>query len=187
MQGEGANCGAAAVFVRFAGCNLWGGREEDRDRAVCRFCDTNFVGGFRVDAAGIAKAADKFGPGVVVLTGGEPLLQVDDELMRALSHRDVEIETNGTVVPRCETGARITVSPKANADLLIRSGHALKVVWPQEGASRPWLSSLRALDFNHYFIQPCDGVEGSVASCVEIAKTGDWRLSLQTHKIIGLP
>jgi 7-carboxy-7-deazaguanine synthase len=204
LQGEGAQTGRAAVFLRFAGCNLWSGREADRASAVCRFCDTDFVGtdgpggGKFATAEALAdrvaerwprrKAAQAGGRPYVVCTGGEPLLQLDAPLIAALHARgfEVGVETNGTIAapPGLDW---ICVSPKAGADLVQRSGHELKLVFPQAGAEP---ERYEALDFAHFFLQPMDGPERAA----NIAKAADfclnhprWRLSLQTHKLIGLP
>ncbi|WP_339828756.1 7-carboxy-7-deazaguanine synthase [uncultured Parvibaculum sp.] len=199
LQGEGANAGRAAVFCRFAGCNLWSGREEDRESAVCRFCDTDFVGtdgtggGKFADAAALAAAVeDKWegadGARFVVCTGGEPLLQLDAALIAALHARGFEIavETNGTIA--APDGLDwICVSPKAAAPLKQTQGDELKLVYPQATA-RPEL--FEALDFEHFFLQPMDGdrtdenTRAATAYCLAHPK---WRLSLQTHKLIGIP
>jgi 7-carboxy-7-deazaguanine synthase (Cx14CxxC type) len=200
LQGEGAQAGRAAVFCRFAGCNLWSGREEDRAAAVCRFCDTDFVG---VDGVGggrfataeelaavVGKAwrAGATGKRFVVCTGGEPLLQMDGELIDALHVRGFEIavETNGTLAAP-EGLDWICVSPKARAELVQRSGDELKVVFPQEGIDP---LQLEGMAFRHFFLQPMDGADRAentdcaVRYCMEHPK---WRLSLQTHKLLGIP
>jgi 7-carboxy-7-deazaguanine synthase (Cx14CxxC type) len=194
LQGEGANTGRPAVFLRFAGCNLWNGREEDRSSAVCQFCDTDFVGGDKFTSAHhLAEevAAQWLGSGTakrfVVITGGEPLLQLDTKLIQAL--RDVgfeiAIETNGTLAapPGLDW---ICVSPKARAPLVQTTGDELKVVYPQEGIKLPYLERL---DFTHFFLQPMDGAE--VEQNTELAARycldhPRWRLSLQTHKLLGM-
>lgn len=200
LQGEGAQAGRAAVFCRFAGCNLWSGREADRARAVCRFCDTDFVGtdgqggGRFADAAALADAIAATWPAVdrtqafVVFTGGEPLLQLDRALIDAVHARgfSIAIETNGTlpVPPGVDW---ICVSPKAGADLVQRSGHELKLVYPQP-ALPP--DSVAGLDFQQFWLQPMDGpaqgenIRAAVAYCQAHPR---WRLSLQTHKLIGIP
>jgi 7-carboxy-7-deazaguanine synthase len=206
LQGEGAQAGRAAVFCRFSGCNLWSGREGDRANAVCQFCDTDFVGvdgknGGKFDSAEtVASAIDrewrrdsadsvqsawrKF----VVCTGGEPLLQLDSALIDALHAVDFEIavETNGTVA--APTGIDwICVSPKAGAPLVQRSGSELKLVYPQDGFGP---SRLEELAFENFFLQPMDGpnrilnTDLAVRYCMEHPK---WRLSLQTHKFLGIP
>jgi 7-carboxy-7-deazaguanine synthase (Cx14CxxC type) len=198
LQGEGAQTGRSAVFCRFAGCNLWSGREADRDTAVCRFCDTEFVGtdgpggGRFADAASLAEACRALWPGgdaapFAVLTGGEPMLQVDRLLLDALHQQgfEIAIETNGTLpVPRAIDW--ICVSPKANAELVQTSGDELKLVFPQAGAAPDVYQSL---DFRHFFLQPMDGdarEENTRAAVDYCAQNPRWRLSLQTHKLIGL-
>jgi 7-carboxy-7-deazaguanine synthase len=197
LQGEGAHAGRAAVFCRFAGCNLWSGREQDRATATCRFCDTDFVGidgtfgGRYVSADGLADtiaaqwvgAADRY----TVLTGGEPLLQLDTALLDALHVRGfaVAIETNGTIeVP--EGVDWICVSPKGGADLVVRRGHELKLVYPQTGA-RP--EDFAGLAFARFSLQPMDGPDaaGNTARVVDYClRHPQWRLSLQTHKTLGI-
>jgi len=198
LQGEGANAGRAAVFCRFSGCNLWSGREEDRSRAVCQFCDTDFVGvgpdggrfpGGDVLADAIARAwrGDQSKQRFVVCTGGEPLLQVDDELIDALHSRgfEVAVETNGTrLAPRAIDW--ICVSPKAGAPLVQKKGHELKLVYPQEGAPP---ENFESLEFGHFFLQPMDGpqVEQNTRLAVDYCMSHPrWRLSVQTHKILGI-
>jgi 7-carboxy-7-deazaguanine synthase (Cx14CxxC type) len=198
LQGEGRNAGRAAVFCRFAGCNLWSGREQDRALAACRFCDTDFVGtdgdggGKFVDADRLADAvalawAGGSGPRMVVLTGGEPLLQVDAALIVALRARGFEIavETNGTVAP--PTGLDwLCVSPKGDAPLAVTSGDELKLVFPQPDAMP---DRFEPLAFDHFLLQPMDGPEvaantrAAVAYCMAHPR---WRLSLQTHKSLGI-
>ena len=201
LQGEGAQAGRAAVFCRFAGCNLWSGREADRAAAVCRFCDTEFVG---VDGAGggkfdsaeaLATAVSEKWPGgagqgtrFVVCTGGEPLLQMDSMLIDALHTRGFEIavETNGTVAAPAGLDW-ICVSPKAGAGLVQLSGDELKLVYPQIPFDP---GEFLSLSFKHFFLQPMDGprraanTELAVAYCMDHPR---WRLSLQTHKILGIP
>lgn len=200
LQGEGANVGSPAVFLRFAGCNLWSGREADRASAACRFCDTDFVGtdgpggGRFAGADSLAEAVLAAWPaGVeshrfVVCTGGEPLLQLDEQLLDALHARRfrVAIETNGTQpVPRGVDW--VCVSPKAGAPLVVQRGDELKLVLPQVGAEPERYESLA---FAHFFLQPMDGPERrrntelAVAYCRAHPR---WRLSLQTHKLIGIP
>jgi 7-carboxy-7-deazaguanine synthase len=198
LQGEGANTGKAAVFCRFSGCNLWSGREEDRSRAVCRFCDTDFVGtgpdGGRFAAAeSLADAVDTAWRGtgetvkLVVCTGGEPLLQVDDALITALHARGftVAVETNGT--RNAPTSIDwICVSPKAGAPLVQLTGNELKLVYPQPGAMP---EQFEALDFEHFFLQPMDGpsVEQNTRDAIAFCMSNPrWRLSLQTHKQLGI-
>ncbi|NBC20690.1 MAG: 7-carboxy-7-deazaguanine synthase [Alphaproteobacteria bacterium] len=201
LQGEGAQTGRAAVFLRFAGCNLWSGREQDRARAVCQFCDTDFVGvdgenGGRFDSPdrlaahleGLWKGAS--GQPYVICTGGEPLLQLDAPLIAALKTAgfEVGVETNGTIA--APDGLDwICVSPKANAPLIQREGHELKLVYPQaEAEAQP--ECFAALDFRHFFLQPMDGPDierNTAAAAAYCQKYPQWRLSLQTHKLIGLP
>lgn len=203
LQGEGANAGRPAVFCRFAGCNLWSGREADRGGAVCRFCDTDFVGtdgeggGRFASAAALADActgvarvagvAEPLGGLLVVLTGGEPMLQVDQELIEALKARgfQVAIETNGTLpVPRSIDW--ICVSPKAGAELRQTSGDELKLVYPQPDLMP---EQVVGLAFGHRYLQPMDGVarnantQAAIGYCLAHPT---WRLSLQTHKVLGL-
>jgi 7-carboxy-7-deazaguanine synthase len=198
LQGEGMQAGRRAVFVRFAGCNLWSGREQDRATAVCRFCDTDFVGtdgvggGKFADADALAEAvAAMWGEGrerrFVVLTGGEPMLQVDDGLVDALHARGFEIamESNGTIPahPRIDW---LCVSPKAGSIVVQRGGDELKLVWPQPGSDPDVLESW---DFAHLLVQPLDdanaaaNVQAATAFALERPR---WRLSLQTHKALGL-
>lgn len=198
LQGEGANAGRPAVFCRFAGCNLWSGREEDRARALCQFCDTDFVGTdgtlggkFRSAGALAERIASQWPQGqahrLVVLTGGEPLLQVDAALIDALHGQGFEIavETNGSL-PAPAGLDWICVSPKAGAPWVQRSGHELKVVWPQPGLD---LDALEQGDFLHRFLQPLDDAhhQANVQTCIQqcMARPA-WRLSLQTHKIIHI-
>jgi 7-carboxy-7-deazaguanine synthase (Cx14CxxC type) len=202
LQGEGANTGRPAVFCRFTGCNLWSGHEKDRASAVCQFCDTDFVGtdgpggGNFASAADVAQAVSSSWPmqreaGVyplVVCTGGEPLLQLDEDLIAAFHQADFEvaIETNGTRV--APSGIDwICVSPKAGTDLVLRSGHELKLIFPQENAEPELYENL---DFQHFFLQPMDGpnreenTQLALRYCLEHPR---WRLSLQTHKLLGIP
>lgn len=198
LQGEGAQAGRRAVFCRFAGCNLWTGREADRVKAICKFCDTDFVGtdgaggGKFADAAALAAAvAACWGEGAehryVVLTGGEPMLQVDDALIDALHGAGftIAIESNGTLaVPRSIDW--ICISPKAGSELVQQSGDELKLVWPQPGSD---LDRLAALDFTHRLIQPLDDPQqtANISACVALVQRDPrWRLSLQTHKLLGL-
>ncbi len=200
LQGEGANAGRPAVFCRFAGCNLWTGREEDRARAVCTFCDTDFVGtdgeggGKFADAEALASAVERtWKTGTrenrfVVCTGGEPLLQLDPALISALHERDFEIavETNGTIAAP-EGLDWICVSPKADAPLKQMSGDEIKLVFPQAKA-RP--ERFESLAFRHFLLQPMDGpdaAENTRAATDYCLAHPKWRLSLQTHKMIGIP
>ncbi|MBI1398294.1 MAG: 7-carboxy-7-deazaguanine synthase [Betaproteobacteria bacterium] len=203
LQGEGAQAGRAAVFCRFTGCNLWSGEERHRAGAVCRFCDTDFVGtdgpgGGRFESAGLlaqaiddawtAATSDARGRRLVVCTGGEPLLQVDADLVGALHACgfEVAVETNGTQPPP-EGLDWICVSPKAGAELVLRAGHELKLVFPQADAPPERFADL---DFRHFLLQPMDGpdrarnTELAVAYCM---RHPQWRLSLQTHKYLGIP
>lgn len=199
LQGEGAQAGRPAVFIRFSGCNLWSGREEDRSKAICQFCDTDFrgtdgVGGGTYTAETLAaKAADlwgdiRIGKPYVVCTGGEPLLQLDEVLADAL-HRvgfEVAVETNGTCTPPPNLDW-ICVSPKAGAPLVVTKGHELKLVYPQPLAPPEMFESL---DFEHFFLQPMDGpeIERNTQLALEYClKHPRWRLSLQIHKILHIP
>lgn len=198
LQGEGRHAGRPAVFCRFAGCNLWSGRESDRATAACSFCDTDFVGtdglgGGRFDgAAALAEAIEGMWDGVggkrfVVLTGGEPLLQVDDALVSALHEADFEIaiETNGTL-PVESPIDWITVSPKGATSLAQTSGNELKLVFPQKNVDP---ASFEDLAFDHFLLQPMDGpardsnVADAIAYCLRRPK---WKLSLQTHKYMNI-
>lgn len=189
LQGEGANAGLPAVFCRFAGCNLWNGREQDRATAACRFCDTDFVGGDAYpDPARLAMKIKELWPGggrpFCVLTGGEPTLQPGLEMLvlelRGLGFR-VAVETNGT--RPTPPGVWITVSPKAGTTVVQRAGDELKVVWPQLLN----LDALLSWRFNNYFLQPMDGHPDSTALTVQACLADPrWRLSLQTHKYLGI-
>ena len=198
LQGEGANAGRAAVFCRFAGCNLWSGREADRGRADCQFCDTDFVGtdgvgGGRFETADALANACREAVGgaaaeLVVLTGGEPMLQVDEELIAALHGASftIAIETNGTLAVPASIDW-LCVSPKAGTEMKQVAGHELKVVFPQPGLD---MEGLGALDFAHRFLQPMDGpdVNRNTQAAVAYCKANPaWRLSLQTHKLLGIP
>lgn len=200
LQGEGRNTGRPAVFCRFAGCNLWSGREEDREDASCRFCDTDFVGTNgpgggvfeTVDALARAVAAAWKGNGkakpFVVCTGGEPLLQLDKPLIDALHDLgfEVAVETNGTLPPPRDLDW-VTVSPKAGTDLVARRGDELKLVYPQPGAEP---EGFEGLDFRHFLLQPMDGeaLAGNTQAAMEYCLSHPrWRLSLQIHKVIGIP
>jgi 7-carboxy-7-deazaguanine synthase (Cx14CxxC type) len=206
LQGEGAQTGRAAVFCRFSGCNLWSGREEDRSHAVCQFCDTDFVGTgpeggrFRTSKE-LAAAIDRCWGGkgsssseagsssrkYVVCTGGEPLLQVDDALIDALHERGFEaaVETNGTR-PAPASLDWVCVSPKAGAPLVQTSGSELKLVYPQDGAPP---ENFEQLAFSHFFLQPMDGAETQRNTELAIGyclRHPQWRLSIQSHKLVGL-
>ena len=199
LQGEGFHTGRAAVFCRFAGCNLWTGREQDRAAAICSFCDTDFVGvgpdgGRFVSADDLADTVDGRWPAdvgskrkFVVCTGGEPLLQLDDALVSALHGRgfQVAIETNGTRLPPAGVDW-ICVSPKARAELVLANGNELKLVYPQVGAEPERYDSLA---FEHFFLQPMDGpalAENMSAAVKYCQQHPRWRLSLQTHKLLGI-
>jgi 7-carboxy-7-deazaguanine synthase (Cx14CxxC type) len=200
LQGEGANTGRAAVFCRFAGCNLWTGREEDRADATCQFCDTDFVGtdgpgGGRFATAedlatAVAAAWPESTPGrrFVVCTGGEPLLQLDSGVLAAL-HREgfeIAVETNGTRPPP-EGIDWLCVSPKAGAPLVVRGGDEIKLVFPQVGAEP---DRFERLAFRHFFLQPMDGPEreANIRAALQYCLAHPrWRLSLQTHKLLGIP
>jgi len=199
LQGEGVQAGSRAVFLRFAGCNLWSGREQDRAAAICNFCDTDFVG---TDGAGGGKfasaedLADHVGKlwgaeqerRLVVITGGEPMLQLDSALVDALHKHGfrVAVETNGTL-PATTGIDWICVSPKAGTEVVQRSGDELKLVWPQAGIDPAELESWR---FDHFLVQPMDCAEReqAVDAAIQLAmERPKWRLTLQAHKIVGLP
>jgi 7-carboxy-7-deazaguanine synthase (Cx14CxxC type) len=198
LQGEGVQAGRRAVFVRFAGCNLWSGREQDRATAICRFCDTDFVG---TDGLGGGKFADAdalVGAVVgfwgerrerrfVVLTGGEPMLQVDDALVDALHAVgfEIAIESNGTLAvhPGIDW---VCISPKAGSETVQRHGDELKLVWPQPGTA---IDAIEDWDFEHFLLQPLDDAAGEAnvaAAMAVVMERPRWRLSLQTHKLLGL-
>jgi 7-carboxy-7-deazaguanine synthase len=210
LQGEGANAGRPAVFCRFTGCNLWSGREEDRSTAVCQFCDTDFVGtdgpgGGRFQTAETLAAAvaaawpfppsgctaqpDRFREHpLVVCTGGEPLLQLDEILVTALHEYgfEIAIETNGTQLPPAGIDW-ICMSPKAGTNLVLQHGNELKLIFPQQGAAP---AQFIDLDFQHFFLQPMDGPQRvrNTHLAVQYCLTHpQWRLSLQTHKLLGIP
>lgn len=198
LQGEGVHAGRRAVFVRFAGCNLWSGREADRATAICQFCDTDFVGtdgaggGRFADAAGLVEAVVNHwdGPSAgrfVVLTGGEPMLQIDDALVDALHAAafHIAIETNGTlpVHPRIDW---VCVSPKAGSVVVQRSGNEVKLVWPQPGTD---IDAIEKWGFDHFLLQPLDSeaaADNHAAAIKTVLARPNWRLSLQTHKLLGL-
>jgi 7-carboxy-7-deazaguanine synthase (Cx14CxxC type) len=197
LQGEGMQAGRRAVFLRFSGCNLWSGREKDRASAQCTFCDTDFVGtdgvnGGRYDAASLArKVSETWGEGerrLVVITGGEPLLQLDEALIRALHDQGFEIavETNGTIV--APPGLNwICVSPKAGTTVVQRKGDELKLVWPQPVIDPAEVSQW---EFDAFLIQPmdCEDRDAALAASIDFVMANPrWRLSLQTHKLLGLP
>jgi 7-carboxy-7-deazaguanine synthase (Cx14CxxC type) len=195
VQGEGANIGRVAVFIRFAGCNLWSGREADRAKAVCQFCDTDFVGGERfasaadlADAAAAAWRAEGSVGRMAVLTGGEPLLQVDAALIAALKQRGfrIAVETNGTQ-PLPAPIDWVCVSPKAGAPLVLGQADELKLVYPQAGADPDQFENFTA---GHHWLSPMDGpdrranTEAAAAYCLSHPR---WRLAIQAHKSWGLP
>ena len=199
LQGEGGQAGHAAVFLRFAGCNLWSGLERDRQQAICQFCDTDFVGtdglngGKFKDAQSLAQAVTEQWPSqannkLVVCTGGEPLLQLDASLIDALHDQGfrIAVETNGTLTAPAGIDW-LCVSPKANAPLLQRCGQELKLVFPQILAKPEQYADL---DFEYFFLQPMDGpdqarnTQKTIEYCLQHPK---WRLSLQTHKLLGIP
>lgn len=199
LQGEGAQTGRAAVFLRFAGCNLWSGLERDRQNAVCRFCDTDFVGtngpggGKFTDAPSLARAvfaqwpAGHAGRPYVVCTGGEPLLQLDRALIGALRDQGFEIgvETNGTILPPAGIDW-ICVSPKAGSEQVLKRGDELKLVYPQDGAPP---EQYAGQDFRHFFLQPMDNADRDAntrAATQYCLAHPQWRLGLQTHKLIGI-
>jgi 7-carboxy-7-deazaguanine synthase len=201
LQGEGAQTGRAAVFCRFAGCNLWSGREQDRASAICKFCDTDFAdtkgpgGGKFASAETLAEAVAKTWPATatsgkrfVVCTGGEPLLQLDTNLIEALHARGFEIavETNGTVAAPAGLDW-ICVSPKAGTTLKQTTGDELKLVYPQQGAEP---EKFAALAFRNFFLQPMDGLvrEANTRLALDYCmQHPQWRVSLQTHKLLGIP
>jgi 7-carboxy-7-deazaguanine synthase (Cx14CxxC type) len=196
LQGEGVQTGSRAVFLRFAGCNLWSGREADRATAQCRFCDTDFVGtdgvngGKFVSAEALADHVERlWGEGsehrLVVVTGGEPMLQLDSPLIDALHARGfrVAVESNGTLAatPGIDW---LCISPKAGTEVVQRKGDELKLVWPQAGIDP---AALEDWDFAHFLVQPMDGPEGTVeAGIALVMQRPRWRLSLQSHKVVGL-
>ena len=198
LQGEGVQSGSRAVFLRFAGCNLWSGREQDRATAQCNFCDTDFVGtdgeggGKFADAEVLAEQVVATWDGgdqrLVVITGGEPMLQLDRELIDALHARGfrVAVESNGTM-PAVDGIDWLCVSPKAGTDVVQRSGDELKLVWPQQGVDP---ATLEEWDFGNFLIQPmdCDDREAALDASIRLVmERPRWRLSLQTHKLLGLP
>lgn len=202
LQGEGAQAGRTAVFCRFAGCNLWSGREEDRASAICRFCDTDFVGtegpdgGRFADAAALAErieqtwtsgATSAGGSRWVVMTGGEPLLQIDAALIAAVHARgfQIAVETNGTIIAP-EGLDWVCVSPKAGAPLVQTAGDELKLVFPQSGAEP---ERFAAMNFRNFFLQPMDGPlreANTAAALAYCLRHPQWRLSLQMHKLVGI-
>ena len=199
LQGEGYHTGRPAVFIRFSGCNLWTGHEKDRSGAICNWCDTDFVGtdginGGKFSVEEIINIINSLWKGnilsepYVVCTGGEPLLQMDDSLIKAIHKAGFEIglETNGTMIPP-DGIDWICVSPKANADLILKNGNELKVVYPQCGMNPRIHEKLK---FDHFYIQPMDGVdqEDNIKRSEKfVIDHPQWKLSLQTHKIMGIP
>lgn len=199
IQGEGANAGRAAVFCRFAGCNLWSGLERDRNSSICKFCDTDFVWNNDIDGGKFKSPQDlakrvlslwptnSVGQPLVVCTGGEPALQLDDALVDAFHDQGLEvaIETNGTLdLPHGIDW--ICVSPKANTEIKVKNGNEIKVVFPQEGAAPELFEDLK---FQNYFLQPMDGPsrDKNIMHAIEYCKAHPrWRLSIQIHKIIGI-
>ena len=198
LQGEGVQAGRRAVFVRFAGCNLWSGREQDRASAICRFCDTDFVGvdglggGRFADAAALVAAVEGFwgttrDQRFVVLTGGEPMLQVDDALVEALHAAGffIAIESNGTIAAHPGIDW-VCISPKAGSQVVQRSGQELKLVWPQTGIDP---AEVEGWDFGNHLLQPLDDprAEANREACIAmVMERPRWRLTLQTHKMLGL-
>lgn len=198
LQGEGIQAGRRAVFLRFAGCNLWSGREQDRAEAICKFCDTDFVGtdgdggGKFADADGLADAALGFWGGAagrpfIVLTGGEPMLQIDGAIIDALHIRGFEIamESNGTL-PAHPGIDWVCISPKAGSTVVQRSGNELKLVWPQPGSD---VDAMEGWAFDHFLIQPMDDANAAAnhqAAIDFVLSHPKWRLSVQTHKYLGL-
>jgi len=198
LQGEGMQAGSRAVFLRFAGCNLWSGREQDRASAQCSFCDTDFVGtdgegGGKFASAGeLAEHVERlWGQGeerrLVVITGGEPMLQLDEGLIAAFHERGFRVaaETNGTM-PATPGIDWICVSPKAGTDVVQRSGDELKLVWPQQGIDP---AELEGWEFDHFLVQPmdCDEREAAIQAAIQLAmERPQWRLTLQAHKLVGL-
>ncbi|MCY7271559.1 MAG: 7-carboxy-7-deazaguanine synthase [Sphingomonas bacterium] len=199
LQGEGVQAGSRAVFLRFAGCNLWSGREADRAAAVCNFCDTDFVGTDGVGGGKFAEAerlaaqvaalwGDQLGHRLVVITGGEPMLQLDSALVDALHDNGfrIAVESNGTIAatPGIDW---LCISPKAGSVVVQRQGDELKLVWPQAGID-PVV--LEAWDFEHFLVQPMDCADHAAALAAAIALAMErprWRLTLQAHKVVGLP
>jgi 7-carboxy-7-deazaguanine synthase len=200
LQGEGSHAGRPAVFCRFSGCNLWSGREADRATAICRFCDTDFVGtdgergGKYRDSESLARTIDSIWPAThtaskfVVFTGGEPLLQLDEALIDSVHSRgfEIAIETNGTLAVPVGVDW-VCVSPKVGAELVVRKGNELKVVIPQLNQS---LNDYEALEFDNFFVQPMDGPDArsNTRRAIEVCKNNPkWKLSLQTHKLLQIP
>ncbi len=199
LQGEGAHTGRPAIFLRFSGCNLWSGREEDRHKAICKFCDTDFRGtngerGGKYTAIEIAEHILDLWPDdedihpYVVCTGGEPLLQLDAELCVTLHKKQIEIaiETNGTL-PVPDNIDWVCMSPKANTKIVVQNGNEIKIVFPQAGIDP---SSFKDWDFQHFFIQPMDGpsLASNIEDCIQYCtQHPQWKLSVQTHKLLKIP
>lgn len=197
IQGEGARSGRPAIFVRMSGCNLWSGLESDRPNAICRFCDTNFVGGQKFETPhDVVSAAERLWPShslqtipraYVVFTGGEPALQLDERLVAAFRSRnwEVAIETNGT--KRLPSGIHwITVSPKFGSKVVLDSGDEIKIVYPQDGLDPKQFEKMR---FDHFFLQPKDGfnlAENRLSAARYCLRNPRWKLSIQLHKVVGL-
>ncbi len=199
LQGEGFHTGRAAIFLRFSGCNLWSGLEKDRHKAICKFCDTDFWGtdgiqGGKYDAQSLAQKckslwpSDSSGDPMIVCTGGEPLLQLDSALIKSLHEVGfyITIESNGTIeVPKGIDW--VCISPKTDAELVVQSGDELKLVYPQKGQD---ISSYEKLNFTYFSLQPLDDKDQDkhIQACITLCQTKPmWRLSLQTHKMIGIP
>ena len=197
LQGEGFHTGRPAVFCRFSGCNLWSGREEDRHKAICSFCDTDFWGidgnnGGKYIASDLRNKILSLWPSdaapFIVFTGGEPGLQLDNELIRTLkeNHAEIAIETNGTLeLPKGIDW--ICMSPKANTDIIITSGNELKIVYPQKDIEPRDFGSF---DFDYFYVQPMDNIDrdANTRTCISFCKNNpQWRLSLQTHKYLDIP
>ena len=189
IQGEGRNAGRPSVFCRFTGCNLWSGKEKDRSSAICKFCDTDFLDGKNYEERQlhnkiVSSWGKREGKKLVVFTGGEPGLQLTSTLIYSLQRDgfDVAVESNGSV--KLPTGVYWkTISPKSGADLVETKGSELKVVWPQDLD----MKFLQGLDFRHRYLQPMDGHDGAVEKTIEfVMKNPAWKLSLQTHKIMGI-
>ncbi len=198
LQGEGFHAGRPAVFCRFSGCNLWSGREEDRHKAICQFCDTDFWGmdgieGGKYAAASLAEKIAELWPNkqvnpFVVFTGGEPLLQLDDSLIQELKkhHFEIAVETNGTLEAPSQIDW-ICVSPKEGTDIIVKKGHELKLVYPQ-GAMNP--EDFMSWDFKHFYLQPMDSpeIDFNTQSCIDYCKSNpQWKLSVQMHKVLNIP
>ncbi len=197
LQGEGAHSGRPAIFLRFSGCNLWSGREEDRHKAICKFCDTDFWGtdgynGGKFKAKELAQKVNEMWPEdsdfkYIVCTGGEPLLQLDETLIKELHKQNFEVavETNGTIEipPGIDW---VCMSPKANTDILVTSGNEIKIVYPQLGIDP---KKFEKYNFQHFYLQPMDSPEqeeNTLQTIIYCKQNPQWRISLQTHKILGI-